>query len=177
MDKVNSLVIDGYEFAKIDVPGDGSCLIHSILSCISRQYNLKNASDKYAHSRKVRDMLAEKLTESEYEKLSKGNIKYISESMPEFTLDSMKKLLLSNRCIDSIYMEHIMNCFKINIIIFEKNLELYKGLEGFYKNDVNIFIYYEEEASHFTPLYLVEDNHYRGSFHNDTDVVKHFTKK
>src|SRR5690554_5375334 len=49
----------GEEFTKIEVPGDGSCLVHSICTAVDRRYNaLKTDEEKRAYARDLRKDLA-----------------------------------------------------------------------------------------------------------------------
>lgn len=144
--------------------GDGSCFFHCIAYAMFENYKVGSTKERISIVRQFRDELSDKLSElskpfgnypdltSEniiYDTLSRGKLREFSEVLPEYSLDSMKKILLSDCPVDNIFNELISNELNIDIYILNNNTKnVYitgNDADILYKNRRSVVILYTTE--------------------------------
>ena len=150
--------IDGIDhtFVVFDTIGDGSCFIHSVLHSFNKEYRDLDQRGRRMMVAKLRSDLSDVLSERSgektyYEKLSRGQIKELSEALPEMKLQYMQRYLKSRNWITMFYLELISDQLDIDIVIIdEKTKKVYQtgDKEIYYKNRETVIINYIEDA-HF----------------------------
>ena len=153
--------IDGinHDFVVFETIGDGSCFIHSVLLSFNKEYRDLDQGGRRLMVAKLRsdlsDVLSEKTGEKTYyEKLSRGQIKELSDVLPEMKLHHMQRYLKSRNWITMFYLELISDQLDIDIIIIdEKTKKVYQtgDKEIYYKNRETVIINYIEDA-HFESI-------------------------
>lgn len=119
---------------RIRVPPDGSCFFHAIAKSYFEPYILGRWSNgKPVDRRKFiatlrKDLsvkLGSKIDPSDsnsttyYDTLSRGRLADFSQSVPQYSLDSMMKELNSNRSVDNVYNEFISDQLNRDIYILD----------------------------------------------------------
>lgn len=173
-----------YDFVKIGSIGDGSCMFHSILQCFNKTYIDSSRDIKRKIVQQFRKdlsiILSEKIDSDVcYNQLSRGQLKEISNTIPEVSLENMKKSLASNEWGDMRFLELISNVLNINIfVIFSTTGDLYHSgdSEIFFKNRDSIIIYNSSNI-HFDSVGLVSENGIRTLFSYDEDVITKLRSK
>ena len=111
----------------IETIGDGNCFFHSILKAVNINYFKSDDRKKFASE--FRKSLSEYLVNLDsngifnYDKLSRGKLNEISETLPEFSLDSLVSELNSNNPVDNRFNELICNYLNIDLYILDSESE------------------------------------------------------
>jgi hypothetical protein len=145
---------------RIRVPTDGSCFFHSIAKSYFKPYimgslngNPLNRNDFIVKLRKdLANKLASKVNPLDpqspiyYDTLSRGNLREISQSLPNYSLENMIHELNSNHPVDNVYNEFISNQLNKDIYLLDLvNQDIYiTGSDDdiLYKNRPSIVILY-----------------------------------
>lgn len=98
--------------------GDGNCFFHCILQATSIEYSDSDRNHKVNLVKELRDALADILQE-EYPNLSRGELKELSKSVPEYSLNHMTNELRSSKHVNHLYNELIGNHLGIDIYIID----------------------------------------------------------
>ena len=118
---------------RIGTPPDGSCFFHAIASAYFLPYRRGSIDgvpmDRYAFIRDLRYDLAIKLDEKvdpqnsnspiHYDLLSRGNLREFAGDIQQYTLESMKRELNSDRSVDNVYNEFISNILEKDIYLLD----------------------------------------------------------
>ena len=121
------------EMVRIGTITDGSCFFHTIASSYFLPYRRGKINDspmnRYTFIRDLRHDLAIKLGERidpndtdhviHYDVLSRGSLREFSKSVPQYTLESMKRELNSDRSVDNVYNEFISNILDKDIYLLD----------------------------------------------------------
>jgi hypothetical protein len=151
MDLIQS---DFPEITVIGCIGDGSCFFHAILNAVDENYKEMKTKEKMAQAKEFRSYLARNLELkvdkfTVYDKLSRGNLKDFGKSVPEFSLEGMKKELMSKNWVDNKYNELISNTLNVDIYIVDaKTGDLYvtgDDVDILYFNRPSIVILYSPQ--------------------------------
>ena len=155
--------------------GDGSCFLHAILQSCSVQYLALNTEDRIKMVRKLRHDLSQALDDTDiYDNLSRGELKEISESVPEMKKENMKRFLNSNSWITYHFVEMISTLFNINIYVVNTNKTLYNLGDDeimYNKNRNSVFIRYHENV-HFETLGVDTPDGVKTFFDKKSDISK-----
>jgi len=121
MDLIQS---DFPEITVIKCIGDGSCFFHAILNAVDENYKEMKTKEKMIQVKEFRSYLARNLElkidkVTVYDKLSRGNLKDFGKAVPEFSLEGMKKELMSDSWADNKYNELISNTLNVDIYIVD----------------------------------------------------------
>lgn len=117
--------------------GDGSCLIHSILSQICPIYNnIPEDYQKMNYVRNLRSKIAKEIPRSLFDKLGNGSLKEVVSYEDWINIIDSKEPL-GEECI-----EVFTHYFKINISIYWKNMERYPLNLQFYPEYQDVHIYW-----------------------------------
>jgi hypothetical protein len=175
--------------------GDGSCLIHAILNAFWKPYREGKLNGKVMDRLKfvseLRTKMAKMLSEpvdkndpsgpSNYDVLSKGSLRELANSIPDCSLDRMKKILDSNMFLGYVYLEYFSDKFGIDIYIIDLNkMDVYTtgrcDDEIYYKNRDSIIIGYINE--HFETLSVkTSPSVYETFFSTDSPVIREIWKR
>lgn len=110
--KVSREGLEDYKFVRYDTIGDGSCFFHSVLTCISDNYNQSTTGEKIDMVKKIRSLLSENVNINTWERLNgeKLMIKEIngfliqkfsySQPLVEFLFDCQLKSETFNEYVD-----------------------------------------------------------------------------
>lgn len=172
-DRAHHLILKGdlnrADLVSIEVPGDGSCLFHSILRSTNQEYISSDRTRRKELVVMFRKCLAAILP-SAYDKLANGNIKAISESVPEFSLENLQKRIYDSReYMDNIFTEFISDQLGIDIYLLSRNnSDLYMmgaDTKLLYKNRPSIVIIYtgmvnsgNHELGHYEPVGILNQD-------------------
>lgn len=158
---------------RISSPGDGSCLFHSILRAFNRRYNESTCAERKILVREVRNSLAEALTQINpltgkqyYEEMADGNIASLGATLPDYSLESLQRVLHSDSSVGSEFMQALSHFFNIDIYVVDierKDLYMF-GVDGsdFHRDRRSIILAYSQ---------MDEDGHYDVIGLNISDVV------
>jgi len=145
---------------RIRVPTDGSCFFHAIAKSYFKPYimgslngNPINRNDFIVKLRKdLANKLASKVNPLDpespiyYDILSRGNLREISQSLPNYSLENMMHELNSNHPVDNVYNEFISNQLNKDIYLLDLvKQDVYmtgSDDEILYKNRPSIVILY-----------------------------------
>ena len=134
----------------IDVPSDGSCLLHAISKAYYLPYQLctVDRGDKFKWIRSLRQELSERLV-NEYNMLSNGKLSILSKTDESLKRDKMIVELESNVVIDIKYIELINNMIDKDVYVIHNNQYEPKLLissihtpELLYKDRVSIIVHF-----------------------------------
>ncbi len=162
MDLIQS---DFPEIILIECIGDGSCFFHAILNAVDETYKEIDTKEKIIQAKEFRSYLARNLelkidNTIFYDKLSRGNLREFGKNIPEFSLNGMKKQLLSNDWVDNKYNELISNTLNVDIYLIDaKTADLYvtgDDIDILYFNRPSIVILYS--SSHYDLIGYKENN-------------------
>ena len=181
-----SFRINGFdeEFVRIPAIGDGSCMFHSILQSFNKTYIESSHNEKRLICRTFRDDLSNILDENIdgsmcYSQLSRGELGEISKSVPEASLQNMKKSLKSNSWGDFRFLELVSNILELNIFIISndtKNLYITGDPELFLKDRDSIIILNSSNV-HFDTVGVKTQNGIRTLFYNNEPLIQKLTSK
>jgi len=173
--------IDGidHEFVAFDTIGDGSCFIHSVMYSFNKDYRTLDKNGRREMVAKLRSDLADVLDEKKgektyYERLSRGQIKELSEVLPEMKLSNMKRFLKSRSWITMFYLELISNQLDLDIVIIdEKTKKIYKtgDKEIYFKHRDTVLVNYIEEA-HFESVGVKAGDRVITLFSPDCELIQ-----
>lgn len=181
-----SFKINGFdeEFIRISAIGDGSCMFHSILQAFNKTYIESPNKEKRLICRTFRDDLSNILDENIngaicYNQLSRGELQEIAKSVPEASLQNMKRTLKSNDWGDFRFLELISNILNLNIFIISndtKSLYITGDHELFIKNRDSIIILNESNI-HFDTVGIKTKNGIRTLFGNNEPLIQKLSSK
>ena len=139
---------------KIIVPGDGSCLFHSIFTCFSLEYNSLKQSEREKYILKVRNQLSIAIEfinpntmKIYYEEYGNGNLSELGKMFPQYSLRSLQKLLNSKKSVGEEFIEPLSNFLNLDIYIIDlvkkdvyiTDLDMYKNRNsvviGYFRSD------------------------------------------
>ena len=165
-----------FHFIKKNTIGDGSCFLHALLQACNREYSKLNHNERILMVRRLRLLLGNYLQTSDiYDKLSRGELKEISNFVFEAKKEFMVKYLKSNNWITYHYIEMISNIFNVNIFIInngKNTLYNFGDNELLYKKDRNsIFINYIDQA-HFETLAINTPGGQKTYFSPKSKIIK-----
>nr|QBK89805.1 MAG: OTU-like cysteine protease [Pithovirus LCPAC101] len=173
---------------RFDTIADGSCFFHAVLMSFYEPYQLNNI-DRISFVREFRRDLAKTLSSpinpndgespSYYDALSGGTLSKFAESVPQYSLSKMVKILDSNSFVGNEYIEYISNLFSRDIYILdiEKSNVYMTGDEYglLYKNRQSTVIGYKN--SHFELIGVQSSNgHIRVGFSPDDPFISYINK-
>lgn len=121
----------------IRVPGDGSCLIHSILGQICSHYNSLSKQDRSTYVSLLRKQISERIDEKTYNTLGNGSLKCI------MTFKDWKDLIKSNNPLGEECFEFLCHFFMINMTIYWKDMKKYPMNYSFGSHYKDVFIYWD----------------------------------
>jgi hypothetical protein len=158
--EVETLNWSSYSFnfprmCRVGVIADGSCFFHAVAQSYYKVYRRGRLNDvvldRLKFIRQLRLELASKLGDpvdeddsespSHYQIISRGEMESFGEIVPQYSLNSMKAELASDRPVDNAYNEfisdilnkdiYILDVMKKDIYVTGKDLDiLYKGRES-----------------------------------------------
>jgi hypothetical protein len=143
-----------YTLVRFTIPGDGSCLIHSICKAYLSIYDEYTDSDKKQLVRNIRKSLARQLPYF-YNQLSRGGLCEFSRTNPEFALETMVNELNSTKCLDYVYLEYISNYFDKDIYIIDADTQDVRMIgcldekDCYYKHRKSIILLYYPKQIHY----------------------------
>ena len=173
-----------YNFVVFDTIGDGSCFLHSVLTCFNKQYRKSDIKERQKIVDQLRrdlaDVLYEKNKEDKtyYEILSRGQITELSKFMKRMRQDVMSHYLKTRRWLDIFYLEMISDHLNIDIIIYDeinKNFYNTGDLEIYHKGRNTVFINYQSEL-HFEAMGIKLDK-IRTFFDSKCPIIKEIKDK
>lgn len=110
---------------RIRVPGDGSCLFHSILRAFNQKYITSTPEQRSNFVRLVRDKLADALEEIDqktnkkyYYTIANGNLASLGENLPDYSLPSIQALLRSTNSVGAEIISSLSYFFDIEVLIY-----------------------------------------------------------
>jgi len=121
------------DMTRIGTIADGSCLFHAIAQAYYKPYRRGRVNDiildRISFVRQLRLELASKLGDSidendpdsvsHYQIISRGGMESFGQIVPQYSLDSMKKELASDRAVDNAYNEFISDILKKDIYLLD----------------------------------------------------------
>lgn len=171
-----------YPLKRIPTIGDGSCFLHAVLNCIWEEYRYLSNSEKIEVVDKVRQELSDIIDKKDpdgtsyYDRLSRGELKNLSETFTETQLEEMKRFLRSREFFNHLYLEFISEVFEIDIYIINYNtMDLYNTAdkELLCKGRNSIIIGYDEKRSHFEALEIqVRPGKFETFFEPDSYIIR-----
>ncbi len=174
-----------FELIRVGTIPDGNCLLHAILTIISRKYKEyangepKSIEDMKSYASGLRSDLNIALTRNKYSKLGKGETEkvYSYETAKNIVKEKNHKLGIEN-----VLQEYITNEIGVNIIVlWHKTLEnLEKGPipyltsagELVYSKDRPTILLFWQQKVHFEPIFLREGDKYIGLFKHNHSLVQ-----
>jgi hypothetical protein len=174
---------------------DGSCLVHAILNAFWKPYRKGRLNDKVLdrldYVKKLRHKLAEMLEEpidkndptgpTNYDILSNGSLRELAQSIPDCSLERMKKVLDSTSFLGYVYLEYFSDRFDIDIYIIDlEKMDVYttgrSDDEIYYKSRDSIVIGYVNE--HFETLSVkTSPSNYETFFSTDSPFIRAIWKR
>jgi hypothetical protein len=144
---------------------DGSCYFHSISDAFYGPYQ-SGKINKREFIRKLRSQLSTILSSKNeqgirwYDSLSRGQLKELSETMPEVKLENMMELLDSNKFVDNKFNEFMSNIFDKDIYILDhQKKDVYmtgKDNDILYKNRESIVLIWYNQ-NHYDLVGIIEN--------------------
>lgn len=104
-----------WDLYAVKTVGDGSCLLHAMLQGFYVGYG-KVRKDRNFMSR-LRNELADKLSEEFYSELHKGHLSEFSKDVPEFTRASLQNTLRTNQYLGYGFLDFLSKVFDKDIYI------------------------------------------------------------
>lgn len=178
---------------RIRVPGDGSCLFHSLAKSFYKPYIRGNIDGKYFDRnrfvKQLRKDLADKLgkkvdpsnpeSPTYYETVSNGELPEIAKSLPAYSLENLQKELNSDNPVDNIYNEFISNELNKDIYILDyTKQDIYMtgtDLNLLYKNRKSIVLLYL--PGHYELVGVEENGKIKTLFDPDHELIKTIQKR
>jgi hypothetical protein len=163
----------------IESIGNGDCFFHCILNSVNQQYGSLSNKDKVVKAIELREYLAEKLESKTngtmlYDTLSRGNLREMSASMPEYSLENMKRVLCSHQWVDNLFNELTSNVLNIDIYILDgQRQDLYivgDDDEIFFKGRCSVVLYYK--SGHYKLIGARERGKVTDFFHYNHPLVR-----
>ena len=178
--------INGFdeEFKRISAIGDGSCMFHSILQSFNKTYIESSDKEKIIICRTFRDDLSNILDEKIdgvmcYDQLSRGELREISENVPEASLHNMKNSLKSKEWGDFRFLELVSNVLNLNIFIISSDTrKLYiTGDPELFLKDRDSIIIMNSSNIHFDTVGVKTQIGTRTLFDNNEPLIQKLTSK
>lgn len=178
MRKISMPNIYHRKFYVLETIGDGNCFFHAILQSFLEKYQQFSYSEKRNYVKKFRLKLAKKLDDY-YDILNNGNMKIFGNSIEEFSLESMKKKLISFSSLGYGFLDYLSRITKKNIYILdERTKNLYYTDEYLCREtkrfSQNIILLYD--GGHFETLGLKKSKILKTCFDNDEKVIINLEK-
>lgn len=157
--------------------GDGSCFLHAILQCFSKEYSSYDTTGKIEFVKRVRYYLSECLEENDceiYNRLSREEIREIAKAIPGLRLENMKRYLNSRQWLNIFFLELISDIFDLDIYIVDSHTkDLYKtgDKEIYYKGRDSVILYYIRDA-HFESISVTTEQGEQTMFSHDSYVIQ-----
>jgi hypothetical protein len=152
-----------FNIYRIGTIGDGSCLLHSIMTH-EKEYRKLSEKMKSKYIKKLRKKLYKIYDEKSWENTGNGSLKLYSNIDKSYTYKKIKKRINSLQWMGDEYIDFISNYININIfIIIIENNHIIK------LNNFNIN--YNPLFDSIIILYL--NNHYESILIENTFVLKH----
>jgi hypothetical protein len=160
----------------IPMPPDGSCFFHSIVFATNVDY-LNNPNKRFEIVSSLRKKLADILEYNKddkiwYDHLSRGELKNLSKDLQEYSLENMKKELLSMGSVDEKFFELISDLLNIDLYIINSNTNELVNLEKdiYYKNRFSVILYYHP-SGHYDLLSVKRNDVYYVLFKHDDPFI------
>ncbi len=147
----------------IMIIGDGSCFFHAVLRGFNKDYiRARDVNERKKLAKKLRKAIAETLDEtdengiSEYDKLGGGNYSEYSKAIApvcgdKYSLQALKKELLSDAWVDHAYIQMLSDHIGIDIYLIN-------GISGdIYTTGTDIKLIYKHRNS---IVLIYSNNHY-----------------
>ena len=167
LDKIDSNpAVIGGETYELQVPGDGSCLLHAICNAFCYVYITQTMNDKPINPiqfvKKLREQLAIKLNHVNeqdpakrtfYESISRGSLPDLAENFLDKSLEGMQAHINSREPLGVEILEYISIIIGYDIFLVDKHKgDIYiTGDEDLYqKGRSAIVVVYDERIRHYT---------------------------
>lgn len=145
---------------KAEIPPDGSCFFHSIISCLLEDYHKLDYPSKYNMIMKFRHELSNYLEQDNiYSSLSRGSLFELSKQfnglipeqykLSEYSLEFMLMELRDKGTVDEKYLELISNFMNIDIYIIDSKTDdiIVIDEDIYHKDRRSIVLYFD--GSHY----------------------------
>jgi len=174
---------------RFSVPGDGSCLIHSLLLAYDQSYRLERQNGRSVSRKdlasKFRQELANLLaapidtldptSPRYYDVIARGSLPTMSNEYPDYTLENMQRTLANSKeCLDYMYLEFISDAIDKDIYILdgEKMDLLLTGEEDLYqKGRPSIVLHYYRNHYELVGI-MNNEGVVRTLFHPEDDFIR-----
>lgn len=126
-----SIFRDQYEVYRINMPGDGHCMMHSVAFSIFKPYRTGEkdgkAISKFEIVKTIRNDLADRLERIDpdtgkrlYDVLGNGNLASLGKADPDhYSLESLQSLLRSSRNLGEEIISALEYILEINILVLD----------------------------------------------------------
>jgi len=156
------MFIKGFKYdgmVAIETIGDGSCLIHALLNGIHKPYREKmdgnEPIDRCKYVRNLRFTLSEILSKPRYhdkeiiwyDTLSNYSLRDMSKSVPDYSLEEMKRTLESSKYLDLRFHELLSEIFDKDIYFLDlENQDIYiiDNIDSYYKQRESVVLGYKK---------------------------------
>jgi hypothetical protein len=170
--------LSSFNPVRIDTIGDGSCYFHALLNAIYCKYRLRD-TNKRDLVRRLRKELSEVLNK-QYDKLSRGHLKEISQHVPSLSKESMLTLLDSSPSVGNEFQELVSNVLDIDIYMLELSrkdvLVMSNDREILYKNRKSVVLI--STGNHYELVGITnKDGLYDVFFTPDHDFIKFINQR
>lgn len=174
---------------KFAVPADGSCFFHSILMASNQSYRLgKQGETPASRSSLVKtlrvelaNLLASPLdpldpTSSRYyDVLARGNLKELSVTFPNLTLENMQNVLAGQDWIDYTYFEFVALALNKDIYILDgskQDVYLTADQHLYQRGNPSIVLHYHHH--HYEPIGVIDPKNgsIRMLFHPEDTFIR-----
>lgn len=164
------------EMVRIRTPGDGHCLLHSILGAFHQPYIEGKITDKTAYVRKLRHTLSLKLPEV-YESLSDGYLSRLGNTEEGkalgYDLKSMQRLLDSSEALDHRFNEFFSDVFDLDIYLMSHDQE-----DLYLTGDIYKFLHKGRSSviilvlpGHYETVGMIRDRGIQTLFHPRSTII------
>ena len=165
------------------VPGDGSCLIHSICAAIYIPYKTQMLNGKRVSRTKIvkrfRRELADRLTEidptthkSYYKSISGGVLYEMGRNSEEFSLNNIRKLFESDEFLGEETISIIEYILNISIYILDGNKNDIYHTSIILKERNSVVLYYKNNHFEYVTFKEIKSGHHITYFKYDHPFIK-----
>jgi hypothetical protein len=154
-----------FPMVRISTIPDGSCFFHAILRGYFIPYLTRTLNNHKISRREIVRRLREELAINlakhsnptdpyspiNYDTLSRGQMREMAKTMPEYTLESMQRLINSSEPVGYEILEYVMRQLNINIYLLEEARE-----DVYISGDEDL--YYDKERK--SVVLYVQPKHY-----------------
>jgi hypothetical protein len=108
----------------IETIGDGSCFFHAIAMAFCIPYR-EQVCDRITFIRRLRHELALELGKiqssglTHYEQLSRGQLKFFAQALPQYSLENMQRELVEGGPVDNVYNEFVSDQIDKDIYLLD----------------------------------------------------------